>query len=70
MSKTEKAPKKEFHRVIRGGSWYDGSRTTPVVRRRDRQRGICYGDLSFRLVEVLDEFDQDASRNHNTIKAQ
>ena len=63
MSKTEKAPKKEFHRFVRGGSWdYDpqNARADDLgaqLRRGSLSLGLRSIILGFRLVEVLDEQD-------------
>ena len=70
MSKTEKAPKQRPARVIRGGCWFSDlqfARRAAPARARSAPGA---GGLGVRLMEVLDEFDQDTSRNHNAIKAQ
>jgi formylglycine-generating enzyme required for sulfatase activity len=70
MSKTEMAPKKWSSRVRRGGSWTSVPQFA-ALRYRNVGTACSAGDrLGVRLVEVLDEFDQDTSRNHNAIKAQ
>ena len=72
MSKTsEKVSRSDLdtQRTWRG-SWTHSAKGACVAYRFIDYAGYRFGLLGFRLVEVLDEFDQDTSRNHNTIKTQ
>jgi len=71
MSKTsEKTRESGSYRVFRAGSCRHVPQHARVANRLFNVPGIRFIYLGVRLVEVLDEFDQDTSRNHNAIKAQ